>query len=94
MTAEAQDRMPPIPADKMTEAQKKAAAEFTAARGALTGPWAVLLRSPEVVNRARGLSDYLRFNSVLPPGFPSSSFSSRRVSGRSSTNGTRTIRSR
>ena len=25
MTAAAQDRMPPIPADKMTEAQKKAA---------------------------------------------------------------------
>ena len=67
MSAEAQDRMPPIPADKMTEAQKKAAAEFTAARGNLTGPWVALLRSPEVVNRARALSDYLRFNSVLPP---------------------------
>ena len=59
--------MPPIPAEKMTEAQKKAVAEFAAARGALTGPWSVLLRSPEMVNRARGLSDYLRFNSVLPP---------------------------
>jgi 4-carboxymuconolactone decarboxylase len=67
LTAAAQDRMPPIPADKMTEAQKKAAAEFTAARGSLTGPWVALLRSPEVVNRARALSDYLRFNSSLPP---------------------------
>jgi 4-carboxymuconolactone decarboxylase len=67
MVAQAQDRMPPISADNMTEAQKKAAAEFTAARGSLTGPWIVLLRSPEVLNRARGLSDYLRFNSVLPP---------------------------
>ena len=66
-TADAQERMPPIPAGKMTEAQKKAAAEFVAARGTLSGPWAVLLRSPDVVNRARGLSDYLRFNSVLPP---------------------------
>jgi 4-carboxymuconolactone decarboxylase len=64
---EAQTRMPPIPADRMTEAQKKAAAEFEAARGALTGPWAVILRSPEMLNRARGLSDYLRFNSSLPP---------------------------
>jgi 4-carboxymuconolactone decarboxylase len=63
----AQNRMLPIPADKMTEAQKKAAAEFEAARGALSGPWAVILRSPEMINRARGLSDYLRFNSSLPP---------------------------
>ena len=59
--------MPPIPADKMTEAQSKAVAEFTAARGTLTGPWVALLRSPEVVNRARALSDYLRFKSALPP---------------------------
>jgi len=66
-TAAAQERMPPIPADKMTDAQKKAAADFTAARGNLSGPWAVLLRSPELVNRVRPLSDYLRFNSVLPP---------------------------
>ncbi len=66
-SAEAQDRMPPIPADRMTEAQKKAAAEFEAARGAVSGPWAVILRSPDMVNRARGLSDYLRFKSSLPP---------------------------
>ena len=65
--AAAQNRMVPIPADRMTEAQKKAAAEFEAARGTLSGPWAVMLRSPEMINRARGLSDYLRFNSSLPP---------------------------
>jgi 4-carboxymuconolactone decarboxylase len=29
----AQDRMPPIPADKYTEAQKKAAEEFSGGRG-------------------------------------------------------------
>lgn len=67
VTADAQTRMPPIPAEKMTDAQKKAAAEFAEVRGALTGPWAVLLRSPEMINRARGLSDYLRFKSSLPP---------------------------
>jgi len=66
-SAHAQTRMPPLPADKLTEAQKKAAAEFEAARGTLTGPWAVILRSPEMINRARSLSDYLRFNSSLPP---------------------------
>ncbi len=65
--APAQDRMPPIQTDKMTDAQKKAAAEFEAARGALGGPWAVMLRSPDMINRARGLSDYLRFKSSLPP---------------------------
>ena len=63
----AQNRMPPIPADKMTEAQNKAKAEFEAARGTLSGPWAVMLRSPEMINRARNLSDYLRFKSSLPP---------------------------
>jgi 4-carboxymuconolactone decarboxylase len=67
VNAQAQDRMPPIPAEKMSEAQKKAAAEYMTARGPLTGPWNVLLRSPELVNRQRGVSDYVRFNSVLSP---------------------------
>jgi 4-carboxymuconolactone decarboxylase len=64
----AQDRMPPIPAERLTDAQKKAMAEFTAARKAdVSGPFVPLLRSPEVMNRARAMGDYLRFNSVLPP---------------------------
>jgi 4-carboxymuconolactone decarboxylase len=64
----AQDRMPPIAPEKMTEAQKKAADEFTAARGsALLGPFVPLLRSPEVLSRARAMGDYLRFKSALPP---------------------------
>lgn len=68
MDAGAQDRMPPIPADRLTDAQKKAIAEFTAARKAeLSGPFVPLLRSPEVMNRARAMGDYLRFTSVLPP---------------------------
>ena len=67
ITAVAQERMGPIPADKMTPAQKQAAADHTAARGQLTGPWQVLVRSPELMGRVRGLSDYVRFNSALPP---------------------------
>src|SRR5437879_9752252 len=67
LTAFAQERMGPIPAEKMTAAQKKAAADHSAARGSLTGPWSVLLRSPELMGRVRGLSDYVRFNSVLAP---------------------------
>src|SRR5438270_10866338 len=66
--AAAQDRMPPIPADKLTDAQKKAVEEFKAARSAdVTGPFVPLLRSPEVMNRARAMGDYLRFKSSLPP---------------------------
>lgn len=67
MSAQAQNRMPPIPAEKMSDAQKKAAADHAAARGSLTGPWNVLLRSPELMDRVRGLSDYVRFNGALPP---------------------------
>jgi 4-carboxymuconolactone decarboxylase len=68
MTAGAQDRMPPIPESQQTDAQKKAIAEFTAARKTgISGPFVPMLRSPEVMNRARAMGDYLRFNSVLPP---------------------------
>src|SRR5262245_61742904 len=66
-TANAQDRMPPIPSDKMTADQKKAVEEFRAARQAeLSGPFIPLLRSPEVMTRARAMGDYLRYRSVLP----------------------------
>jgi 4-carboxymuconolactone decarboxylase len=66
--AGAQDRMPPIPADKLTEAQRKAIDEFKAARSAdISGPFIPLLRSPEVMTRARAMGDYLRFRSSLPP---------------------------
>jgi 4-carboxymuconolactone decarboxylase len=62
----AQDRMPPLPTSDLSEQQAQALAEFVAARGQPTGPWIVLLRSPELMKRTRGLSDYLRFESVLP----------------------------
>ena len=66
--AGAQDRMPPIPADKLTTAQKQAVEEYKKARGSeASGPWAVLTRSPELMSRTRVLSDYLRFGSTLPP---------------------------
>ena len=66
--ADAQDRMPPIAADALTDAQKKAIAEFKAARSAdISGPFVPLLRSPEVMTRARAMGDYLRYRSALPP---------------------------
>lgn len=68
MPALAQDRMPPIPAERLTDAQKQAMRDFTAARKAeLSGPFWPLLRSPEVMSRARAMGDYLRFTSVLLP---------------------------
>lgn len=47
----AQDRMPPIAPEKMTEAQKKAVADYKDLRKAdLTGPpWTVLLRDPDLI---------------------------------------------
>ena len=54
--------------DKLTPAQKKTVDEYKKARGGEPGgPWAVLTRSPELMSRTLMLSDYLRFNSTLPP---------------------------
>jgi 4-carboxymuconolactone decarboxylase len=66
--ASAQDRMPPIPADQLTDAQRKAIEDFKTARSAdVSGPFIPLLRSPEVMSRARAMGDYLRYKSSLPP---------------------------
>jgi len=68
LPAAAQDRLPPISTDKLTDSQKKAIEEFKSARGTdISGPFVPLLRSPEVMTRARAMGDYLRFKSALPP---------------------------
>ncbi len=60
------DRMPPIPMDQMTEAQRKAAEEVIAGpRKALVGPFNPLLRSPEFMSRLQKVGEYLRFNTKL-----------------------------
>ena len=62
----AQDRMPRIPADKMSDAQKKAAQELIAGRrGALNGPFIPLLRSPEYMSRLQKTGEYLRFENSI-----------------------------
>jgi 4-carboxymuconolactone decarboxylase len=62
----AQSRMPPIPADKMTDAQKKAAADFRAVRKTdPTGPFAVMLRVPELMDLAFKWREHVQFRSVL-----------------------------
>jgi len=69
MTLTAQDRMPPIHESEMTDEQKAAVEEFKAARDrpGLSGPFVPLLRSPEMLSRARNVGDYVRFKSALPP---------------------------
>lgn len=62
----APDRMPPIPADKWTDAQKKAAEEITSGpRKDLVGPFIPLLRSPDYMSRLQRVGEYLRFNTKL-----------------------------
>ena len=61
------DRMPPIPADKLTPEQKKASDDFAAERKTpVFVQFVPLLRSPEVMLRAKAMGDYLRYKSVLP----------------------------
>lgn len=60
------DRMPPIPQDKWTDAQKKAAEEITSGpRKELVGPFIPLLRSPELMSRLQRVGEYLRYNTKL-----------------------------
>ena len=68
VTALAQDRMPPIPESEMTAEQQAAVEEFKRVRNrtGIGGPFVPLLRSPEVLSRARNLGDHVRFNTVLP----------------------------
>ncbi|HZM93215.1 MAG TPA: hypothetical protein VFB92_07345 [Vicinamibacterales bacterium] len=63
----AQDRLPPIPPDKQTEAQKKAAIEFQKERMTeVFGPFVPLSRSPQLMIDAARMGTYLRFGNTLP----------------------------
>jgi len=62
----AQERMPAIPENKMTDAQKKVVKEITAGpRGVLNGPFVPLLRSPEFEDRLQKVGEYLRYDKAL-----------------------------
>lgn len=61
------DRMPALPPERMTEAQRTIAEEFRAKRGHdVDGPFLPLIRSPEIFKAADHLGRYLRFDSPLP----------------------------
>src|ERR1700720_3564199 len=65
----AQNRLPEIPTDKLTEAQKKALDQFISKGGGpvVRVPFLALLRSPDVMTPAEVLGEYLQFKTVLPP---------------------------
>jgi 4-carboxymuconolactone decarboxylase len=66
--AAAQDRLPPIPADKMTDAQKKAAADLLSGpRTGLSGPFIPLMRSPELMDAFQKVGEQIRFHNTLGP---------------------------
>jgi 4-carboxymuconolactone decarboxylase len=69
ISASAQDRMPPIPPDRMTDAQKKAVADYKELRGAeLTGPpWSVILRVPDLVVPSLQMRLHNQKNSPIGP---------------------------
>jgi 4-carboxymuconolactone decarboxylase len=57
-----------LPKDGMTDAQKRVYDAIAGGpRGSVRGPFAVLLRSPELADRVQKLGEHLRFNSTLPP---------------------------
>jgi 4-carboxymuconolactone decarboxylase len=61
-------RLPPIPPEQLTAAQRAAAEEIAAGpRGAVVGPFIAALRSPEFMRRLQRLGEYLRFQNALGP---------------------------
>jgi 4-carboxymuconolactone decarboxylase len=62
------DRLPPIPVERYSEAQKQAVRALAVDRGRpVSGPLVPLMRSPELMLATKGMGDYLRFKGVLPP---------------------------
>jgi 4-carboxymuconolactone decarboxylase len=62
------DRLPPLPYDRLDDAQRAAADELIAGpRKAVKGPFIPLLRSPELLSRVGKLGEHLRFHTVVSP---------------------------
>jgi 4-carboxymuconolactone decarboxylase len=60
------DRLPPIPAERWTPAQRELAEEIIRGpRGALVSPFIPLLRSPELMAHAQRMGEYLRYRSAI-----------------------------
>ena len=62
-----EDRMPPIPLERMSPAQRAAADDLIAGpRKGVKGPFIALIRSPELMARLQKVGEFLRFQSSLP----------------------------
>jgi 4-carboxymuconolactone decarboxylase len=62
------ERLPPLDPDSLTPAQTEALERITSGpRGALLGPFAVLLRAPELMDRLQEVGAYLRYQKLLEP---------------------------
>ena len=62
------DRLPAPSVDQMTEGQRQALDEISSGpRGALIGPFAPLIQSPELMTRVQRTGEFLRFHSSLEP---------------------------
>lgn len=60
------ERMPRLPEEKMTAAQRAAVAEIEAGpRGKLQGPYLAFLRSPGMMSPAQKLGEHIRFHCKL-----------------------------
>jgi 4-carboxymuconolactone decarboxylase len=62
----APDRLPLPPEDELTEEQRAAVAEISSGpRGGVIGPFAPLLRSPELMTRVQKVGEHLRWSGTL-----------------------------
>lgn len=60
-------RFKPLAESEMSEAQRKVYSEIASGpRGGVRGPFNVLLRSPELADRAQKLGEYVRYDSSIP----------------------------
>lgn len=63
---EGPDRLPPIPAERWTDGQRKEAEAMIAGpRGAVLAPFIPLMRSPELMGHVQRIGEYLRFRSAI-----------------------------
>jgi 4-carboxymuconolactone decarboxylase len=61
------ERLPPIPDEKLTPAQRKAVkALLSGSRRSVRGAFVPMLRSPSLVEKVQRLEQYLRYRSVIP----------------------------
>lgn len=59
------ERMPAIAPEKLSDEQKRVAAELAASRGSVRGPFVAMLRSPALLERMQKVGEYVRFRSKL-----------------------------